>query len=152
MANYAEAPEVEQIAGQVIKEHHPHLQTATMRYLMSDTTKSKVVLCDPERRYWTSGSEEDVEQGADWLIMVETDEWEGLTERQRVCLVDELLTACGQAKNEKTGAVRWTKKQGVTVFPEVLRRRGFWRAEYASIEEVAKQPELPGIALAVAAQ
>lgn len=151
MANYAEAPEVQQIAEVVIRESHPHLQTANMRYLMSDTTKSKVILCDPERRYWTSGGEEDVERGADWLVLVETDEWEGLNERQRVCLVDELLEQCGQEENEKTGAMRWVKRKGITVYPAVLRRRGFWRAEQKAIEAVARQPEL-GLEVAVAAR
>lgn len=143
MANYAEAPEVQHIAERIIGEHHPHLRTARMRYLMSDTTKSKVVLCDPERRYWTSGESEDVEQGADWLVLVETDEWEALSEPGRGCLVDELLEQCGQEENEKTGAMRWVKRKGVTVYPAVLRRRGFWRAEHKPIELVAKQPELP---------
>jgi len=151
MASYAEAPEVQQIAEQVIREHHPHLQGAEMRYLMTDSTKSKVVLCDPERRYWTSGELENVEQGADWLVLVETDEWESLTERQRACLVDELLEQCGRKRNEKTGAERWVKVQGVTVYPAVLRRRGFWRPEQKAIEEVAKQPELP-LAVPVVAQ
>lgn len=151
MANYAEAPEVQDIAEIVIGQSHPHLKGARMRYLMSDTTKSKVILCDPERRYWTSGEEEDVEQGADWLVLVETDEWESLTEKLRVCLVDELLAQCGQTTHEKTGAVRWTKLKGVTVFPSVLKRRGFWRPEQKAIEEVAKQPEL-GLEVAVAAR
>lgn len=149
MTTYSTCPEAEKIAGDVIESWHQHLQTATIRYYLTDGTKSKVVLCNPLQRFLTSG-EKDPEAGADWLILLEEEEWESATEPGREALLDELLVQCGQTKDEQTEATRWVKLKGVTVFPEVLSRRGFWRDEQKPIKDAAGKQMQLGLALEAA--
>lgn len=152
MANFSRSPEAERMAESIIAEHHPHLEQARLMFLLTDGSKSKAVLANPLQRYLTSGADEDAELGADWVLLIEHDDWEGRTEPGREALLDELLAQCGQEEDEKSGQKRWVRRKGVTVWPEVLRRRGFWRDEYKAVETAALQPELPGMAVPVLAK
>lgn len=137
MTTFANCNDASKMAADIIEAHHEHLAQAEIVYLLTDGTKSKAILANPLQRYLTSGDAEDVEVGADWILLIEQGEWNGLTEPGRAALLDELLAQCGQEEDERTQAKRWVRRRGVTVWPEVLQRRGFWRSEYSDIKSAA---------------
>ena len=166
------------IANELIPEHHPHLLIANILYVFTDQRRKR---CDRVRigssqklssteRFLASGLD-GVEQGPDFLILIDSVQWAELARPQRRALVDHELCHCAlfvQIDEDADGVrirptwVRWTidmddpqdygdrrwgmRGHDIEEFGEVLFRHGFWKPdgpEQKFGEIVAMQLRIP---------
>jgi hypothetical protein len=152
----------QEVGVRLIREHHIHLEEARILWLFTTAKRKK---CDRVRlasakklsameRYLSSGNES-VETGYDFIGLIGVREWEGLTDQQRVALVDHEL--CHMAVFLKDGELnRWRRfdpnydvlsdeiewRYGVRghdleEFTEVIERHGLWSADRQEFAEAA---------------
>lgn len=146
MAEWRRAPEVEEIARQLIGKYHTHLAEARILYLFREgkwssqdrTTWGKAVKVSDRDRYI---------HGYDFLVIINEEVWHELDEPAREALVDHELSHCGQKENG-TWCV-WG--HDLEDFAAVVRRHGLWNenvrrylkaAERRKDNEDPKQPRL----------
>jgi len=124
----------------LIKQHHPHLLTANIRYLCRNKapkSQGKLVpgvikKASPIEKH-LSGSE------ADFIMMISLDVWNSMPAAQRLALVDHLLTRCVASEDEKTGKLKFSMRSpDVQEFAEVVSRNGLWNEQIAEFVDSAK--------------
>lgn len=133
------------IAQDLIPEVHQHLRNAKILYLFTTQKRKK---CDRVRlgsaaklsammRFLSSGMES-VEDGHDFIILFDVNEWKELTEAQRRALVDHELCHCGVSA---TGFR--VRGHDIEEFRAVIERHGFWKEDVKYFAEAAHQIPLP---------
>lgn len=165
------ANEVRLIAQSLISQHHTHLAEADILYVFTDQKRKK---CDRVKigsagklnalqRFLASGLD-GVDQGPDFIILIDSVFWRAASKQQREALVDHELCHCALYVNNHRPAVfvRWTpdmdppeefadqrwgvRGHDIEEFGEVLFRHGFWKPdgpERKFGEIVAMQTRMP---------
>jgi hypothetical protein len=148
-----ELPEAAEIAEALIAEHHPHLEDASVLYLATSQkrkSRGQVVLgtagkMAPPQRYLSSGVQQSVEAGADFLLIFTEAEWMRLTGEQRRAAVDHELCHCIQTTRETAdGEIEYgwgLRGHDVECFAEEIERHGLWRRELRDL--AAEMQQLP---------
>lgn len=140
------------LAEPLIREHHPHLSDAKMLFVFTDQRRKR---CDRVRlgsagkltalqRFLSSGMDS-VEDGADFVILIDSNLWAVLDNRAREALVDHELCHCtvfvkiGRPalwrrikKEENKDDFTWRyglRGHDIEEFGEVLYRWGFWKPD-----------------------
>lgn len=63
-----------------------------------------------------------------FVITLGADAWAGLSDPQRIALLDHHLCACGAEENPQTGKSRYfVRVSDVSFFQDEITRHGFWR-------------------------
>jgi len=73
----------------------------------------------------------------DWkfVITLAQDEWQEMTDKQKVALLDHHLCACGAEENEKDGDLKfYVRLPDVSFYKEEVERHGYWRTSGAAPE------------------
>ena len=173
-ATMSRADEARSIAQQLIPDHHPHLRAAEILYVFTDQRRKR---CDRVRlgsaaklsslqRFLASG-QDGVEEGPDFVILIDVGLWQDMPKEQRVALIDHELCHCALFVRRKIdgwrGWYRWTpdmdppreveetrwgmRGHDIEEFGEVLYRHGFWKPDSPERkfgEIVAMQLKLQG--------
>lgn len=143
MPQWKDAPELMELATPIIEKHHEHLVGCPIRFVWRSPArkmgKKHVALGTAEvisgRFAWFVMNEEEKELAANFglesprmfWIEISADDWQDLTEPQRLALIDHELCHCG---------VEWTEddpepelhliRHDVEEFEAILRRHGAW--------------------------
>ncbi|MHB9144703.1 MAG: putative metallopeptidase [Symbiobacteriia bacterium] len=150
-ATFELAPEVEEIAREVIRQYHGHLLGAHIAYAKRSgtwTSKRELVL----GRAVKVSDRDKFFHGYDFLLIVNADEWRRLTPDQRTALVDHELCHCQRATNAdgdyaetKDGKPIWTiGGHPVEEFPEIADRHGAWSPALKQIGKILKRVAIEG--------
>lgn len=135
-SKFIDAPEVAEIAHDLLEEHHGHLAEARVYYLFRLgpwASKGDVVL---GKAYKVSDRDKYL-HGYDFLIVINKDYWPALTEEQRVALVDHELCHCSRGEDTSDGYPKWEiRNHTVEEFVEVIRRHGLWKEDVKRFIEV----------------
>ena len=140
---FTEAPEVEEIAAQIVPTTHPHLTYAKMRYVFrSEHTKSQ------GREIWATanlltGRTKFLSGGYDFLIDVAEDVWNTLSTEQKFALIDHKLCHCVVGEKEA-----WAiQGHDIEEFTAIIDRHGLWSdaaKEFAAVVEERVWREIHG--------
>lgn len=140
-----QAIEAEKIAQPLIEKHHDHLAGARILYLFTNQSRTrnlKTVLETaqklPALHKYLSAATGSINDGADFLMLISSDEWDNLSPKQRIALVDHEL--CHMWADE-TGAWK-VRGHDLEEFHEILARHGTWRQDVATFAEIARQLRL----------
>jgi hypothetical protein len=163
------AHEVRAIAQELIREHHAHLLEANLLYVFTDQKRKR---CDRVRlgsaakmnamlRFLASGMDS-VEDGPDFLILIDSNQWAELGNAARHALADHELSHCtvfvnyarpnkwrrialGESVDEFPAWRYGLRGHDIEEFSSVLARHGFWKADPAEQEfkVIALQLALP---------
>lgn len=150
---FHDAPEVEEIASQAIRDWHPHLRDARIRYLWRDggawTSGSKTVLAKASK---LGSQAQFLSEDFDAVILVDTNRWAELSEEQRVALVDHELAHLRQSTGGKYDLplvqpngrpVLHVVRHDVEEFVDVIRRHGLWDIDLTHAAKVIRQVPIP---------
>lgn len=134
---FFDAPEVKEIAHELIPRHHPHLVEARIKYLFRRgnwTSKGRTRLGQAVKV-----SERDrVIHGYDFVVIINYDYWPALDEDQRRALVDHELCHC-ERNEDAQGNPKWNiRAHDVEEFQEIVRRHGLWKPDLQQLERVMK--------------
>jgi hypothetical protein len=150
-ATITPAPEVQQIADELIPQYHPHLEDALLLYVFTDqqrTRNGKQVLgtaskLSAKERYLLQAAaplhpQDLPDLRPAFLLMFAGALWPQLTEAQRVALVDHELMHCGA-----DGAL---VPHDVEEFAAIIQRHGLWtpdvQAFAVAVQERLFEPEV----------
>lgn len=140
------AHEAERIGARLIEQFHEHLGGARILYLFTNqerTRNLRTVLGTAQKlpalqKFLSSGAEEDVVEGYDFLILLSSDEWRRLGQDQRVALVDHELCHCWADEN---GAWK-IRGHDLEEFHDIVARHGLWKQDVKVFGEVVRQLRL----------
>lgn len=163
------AHEIRTLAEGLIGAHHVHLAEAHMLYVFTDQKRKR---CDRVRvgsaaklsslqRFLASGLDS-VEDGPDFIILIDSKFWQVVTLQVRSALIDHELCHCALFVNNSNPAKwrrihagenpddfadrRWgLRGHDIEEFGEVLARHGFWKPEAPEREfgEIVLQVRMP---------
>ncbi|GAB3429923.1 hypothetical protein GCM10027436_02490 [Actinophytocola sediminis] len=152
---YWRAPEVAKIADGLIVKHHKDLNRTdvTIRYLFRDPpakSRGRVVLGKARKISGLYAALVGLEHAdrlgdepADFFVVeIAHGPWVGMTERQRVALVDHELSHLDVELSEDDDRVLVTRGHDVEEFAAVVKRHGLWRESIAEFAAVAKSAQL----------
>jgi hypothetical protein len=165
-ASYKAAPEAAEMAAELIREHHPHLDGVRIEFLFrSDcakkhgkavlgsaslvTGKNALLATDPDRLAEDRGL-----YGKDYMpeffvIEIAEPAWQSFDEKQRKALVDHELCHCDVIEDD-SGTKLAIKGHDMEEFKAIYQRYGCWlpdRLEFAKVVHNALQAELPALHL-----
>jgi hypothetical protein len=140
------APEAEAVGVNVVKRWHPDLADARILYLFTDQdrkSKGRTVWATtkklaPEAKYLSSGPDQDIGEGHDFLVLISGPIWKKLTSNQQIALIDhELCHAFGKETDQgwKWGIVG----HEVEEFRAVIKRHGFWNETVRDFGDVCAE-------------
>jgi predicted metallopeptidase len=142
---YSYAAEVEEVARELIAEHHQHLEDERIEYIFRSkaTLKGGKTVLGKARKI--SGlnaflAKEPNRAGPFFVIEVPVEEWKELTPEQRKALVDHELSHCDLTDE---GELQITPHD-VEEFAAVVERHGFWTQDVAVFANAVQQ-HLPGL-------
>jgi hypothetical protein len=116
----------EEIAKNLIKEHHCHLATARMKYICRNKSTKRAGIPVPGNVYKMSNKFEYL-VGCDFVVEVALDVWNEYNPQQRIALIDHLLTRCTCTEDEESGDLKWhIRPPEIQEFSEVAERNGTW--------------------------
>jgi len=139
---------VREIAMKLISKHYHEIASAHFLFVSrSKAAKSggrlvpgKVSKVSPLWRYLSSCALAKQEHNGtiiddelpepDFIMEVALDVWNGMSQQQRVALIDHLLARCVGVEDEKTGTMKYSiRPPQVQEFPEVAERNGTWNED-----------------------
>lgn len=140
---YTPAPAVAAIAQRLIKDHHEHLEGERIEYVFrSEHAKDggkavfgkarKIGGLNAYLSMTEDGNEEDY-----FVIEIALDIWGGMSDRQRVALVDHELSHCVIKHSENGDMSIAIAPHDLEEFNAVVERHGLWRADVKSFMEAA---------------
>jgi len=141
---YGEADSVAELAKQLIPNYHSELATAEIKYVFVDKASMKSGRPVLGKARKLSGAMEFL-LGANFIIETSMDQWNELTPRQRMALVDHLLECCtGEEDEEDAGApMKWkVREPDVHEFRTILQRHGAWNEELSGFVSVARRVDV----------
>lgn len=146
---YRPAPAAEHIGARLIKAHHTHLSDVRIDYVFrskASKDKGKVVLGKARKmgglNAWlaTDVDERAVEPDEFFVIELAEDEWAGLSDKQRVALVDHELSHCVVSFDNKDEEPKLgIAPHDLEEFVEVVRRHGLWKQDVADLVKVGAE-------------
>lgn len=139
-AEYADAEAVEEMATDLIRNYHPELATASIRYVYREKAGSKGGRPVRGTVRKVSGVMHFI-TNLDFIVEVALDQWNPLPEQHRRALVDHLLERMtGEEDPEDAGApMKWkTREPDVHEFSTILRRHGAWNDDLQTFVGVAQ--------------
>lgn len=155
--DYAE--EAKRIAEELIPQYHDELVDARVLYLFTTQKRKK---CDRVRlgsakkfgamerflssKHFTDVRSPSTSNGADFMILLDHEEWEELKTPQRVALVDHELCHCGRfEKIVKDSLVMYWGLRGhdVEEFSCIIQRHGLWQKDLETMHDTMRQLALP---------
>ena len=123
----------------LVKKYHPHLATITeeIAILFKDkasqvgdlvvagkASKAPALLPILSETNWK------------FVIILATDVWQGLSDKQKLALLDHYLCACRADEDEKTHEVSYyIQPPDVSFYRDEVTRHGFWRTTGAQMKE-----------------
>lgn len=135
------ASAAQDIATDLIDDHHTHLQRARILWLFTNSKRTrgnKVTLGTAGRlnavqKFLSSGLVS-VEKGYDFIVLIDGSRWDSALKTQREAMVDHLLCRMRlrERHNQRTGAITrtWvTVAPDVEEFTDVILRHGIWLPE-----------------------
>lgn len=152
------APAAALLAEQLIPEHHPHLDEARLLYLFTSQKRTRrgtpvlstAAKLTPVQRYLSSGPDEAVAEGYDFLLLFTREEWDVLTADGRKALVDHTLCRCVRTEREtKEGDVEYgwgIQDPDVEEFTDIIQRHGLWRPVLRTFGNQVRQLRLTDVA------
>lgn len=131
---WREAPdEVINLARRIIDNYHPHLEGASIGFLMrSETTRSGGKTTLGKARKVTA--EQQVYLDFDFIIWLAEDVWYSLSQHQREALVDHELSHC-----KFDGLTASIAPHDVEEFTHIIERYGFWWPASDAFEATVQQ-------------
>ncbi len=136
---YDNAESVETIAKRILPTYHTELVTARIGYIFVDTASKKGGKPVLGKVRKVSGALEFL-LNKDFLLEVALDQWNDLSDQQRVALVDHLLERCTGDDPEDGGEHKWKLREpDVQEFATILRRHGTWNEGLTALVAVAQQ-------------
>lgn len=137
---FSEAPEVSEIAWELIEEYHEGLSEAKIRYLSrsgkSWASKGKTVL---GRARKLSGELRHFTGDFDFLIVVNREHWLNLTPGQKRALVDHELCHCGRTYRDDGGWTWTVVPHDTEEFAGVIRRHGLWQEDVKLLAKAIRE-------------
>jgi hypothetical protein len=125
----------EEIGKKLIPKDHPELATAEIHYRCRSRSIKRFGMPVPGGVTKIPDRIRDL-VGADFIVEVALDVWNGLSPMQRSALVDHLLTRCVGEEDEETGEMKWkVQPPRVQEFPEVAARYGQWHEGLVDLEK-----------------
>jgi hypothetical protein len=140
------AHEVERLAQPIIERHHRHLAPARIIYCFTTakrTRKGRIVYATAQKltpldRYLTADTETS-DEGADFLILVGTEEWASLNSAQKKALVDHELCHLVRTEDEE-GEGDWAiVGHDLEEFTAVVERHGLVMADTRKMADTMRQ-------------
>ena len=122
------APEVEELAAEMIKQHHSFLREAKISYIFRTGKWNKrgipvpgeLKLMSPYVKMLT---------GFDFGVIINFDYWLKMDDKLKRAVLDHILSFAA-AKEDKDGNFQWTKESPtVSEFPAVIARHGAYNAD-----------------------
>jgi hypothetical protein len=149
--DYKDAPEVREIAADLVAEHHKHLEAVRIAFAFTDKAGKKSgktalekVSIESGKTVWFAAGAPDVYHGGKFFLLAFPEfEWECLKDDQKRALVDHALSHCG--KDPESGDLcLWP--HDIEEFSAVVERHGLWIDDLREFVEAAtaeREPELP---------
>lgn len=149
--DYKDAPEVREIAQELIPEYHKHLEGVRIAYAFTDKSGKKcgkdvlgkTTLESGKSVWFAAGAPSEYRSGKFFLIAISELAWEFLDFSQKRALVDHELSHCGKDP-ETLELCLWT--HDIEEFGAVVQRHGLWLDDVRRFVEAAtaaQVPELP---------
>lgn len=160
---YKRAPEVEEIANELIAKHHTHLVNERIEYVFRSTVqkqggkeiwgKARKIsglnaflsrsLRDTEMTIEAGDNVVAFDPSEDYFVIeIAGDVWKFLKPEARVALVDHELTHCGVDWDDEGKKRLVLYPHDLEEFAEVVRRHGLWRQDIKAFFHVAQQLKL----------
>jgi len=138
---YFDAPEVEEVARQLINTIHGHLAEAKIKYLFRTGDWST-----QKRETWGKAQRITGQQafltGLDFVITIHRDVWSQLTSEERMALVDHELSHCCRGDDDPNGNPTWyIQGHDVEDFIGIIRRHGLWRPALKKLHKAVQEHE-----------
>lgn len=142
MPDYTRAEDVEQIAAELIRLHHPHLDRVRIEYVWRDKASvkgGKIVLGKARKvsglNAYLSRPDPDSDVYVDYFVIeIAADTWAALNEDQQRALVDHELMHCGLDANFRLTLV----PHDCEAFVNEIVRHGLWKRDLAELVEAGK--------------
>lgn len=149
--DYKDAPEVREIAQELIEEHHSRLANTRIAFAFTDkagkkngkTVLGKASIESGKSVWFAAGAPAQYVGGKFFLIAIPHLEWTLLDEDQRRALVDHEL--CHLGRDPETGEPMLLPHD-IEEFGEVVQRHGLWLDDirrFVEAANAANQPDLP---------
>lgn len=136
---------------ELIPQYHPHLMDAKMLFVFTTQKRKK---CDrvrlgsaaklPAFQRWLHSGMKAVDAGADFVIMIDVEEYNALSRSQQRALIEHELCHCGfvDKVDDETGEAKRTWKlhgHDVEAFVDEVKRHGLWRQGISDMVEVGSR-------------
>jgi hypothetical protein len=153
MPKFRRAPEVAELAREIIARHHPHLLDIRIEYVFGDAApeaNGRVTLgkamrisgVNAELARLEDGSEDEDDEDAFFCIVMYDDVWPNLNDCRRTALLDHGLCHC-KVKISKTGVLKlYIAPHDLEEFTEIVERHGLWSKDVQKIAAAIKQAQL----------
>lgn len=146
-ARYYQAPDVEAIGRELIREHHPHLMKARVEFLFVNKAPKgggKVVWGTARLVSGVNAflAGQDIEEGdatAFFAIVISAPVWEGLAEEKRKALVDHELAHCWVEETDEGETRLRLLKHDLEEFGAIVLRHGLWRQDVEQFVHMAEE-------------
>lgn len=133
------AENVEELAEDLISKYHPDLATARFKYVYRSKASKSAGVPVPGKVKKIGGASQ-FAFDTDFLMEIALDQWNNFTAKQRVALIDHLLSRCVGEEDEKTGDMKWkVRPPRVQEFPEVAERNGQWNDGLIDMSKVLRK-------------
>lgn len=152
MAEYRRAPEVAEIARQLITRvtQHQELVNAHIEYVFiakAPTSRGRSVLGRARKltglSAWLSHPEQHQGSFAEpfpyFVIEISHDTWRDLDDNQRIALVDHELSHCSVGQDDEGATVLAMRHHDVEEFLGVITRNGLWKGDVQQLGIVASE-------------
>ena len=140
MPEYAEAPEVKEIAENLIENEieYNHLKRVSIKYMYcSPAPKSQGKIC-PGKTTKVSSKYHNI-TGYDFIIEISGMHFSNMEEKKRVALIEHELNHCNIDNEGNTSLV----PHDFEGFNSVLQKHGYWANDLKLLGKTAQQLELP---------
>jgi hypothetical protein len=138
---YEASEELEELARELIQEHHGHLIEADIKYLFR-TGNWEV----KKRETWGQakkvGKEVNFLTGYDFIIIIHQAVWEQLNDKEKRALLDHELQHCSAGTDAAGNKIWYIQGHDVEDFYAIIRRHGLWSKMLRKMESVLNQIEL----------
>jgi hypothetical protein len=134
----------EAIAEELVSFHHSHLASAKFLFCCRNKAQKQggkvvpgtVKRASPLEKHLSHKWMKNEEDSADFIMIIALDAWNDLNPKQRIALIDHLLTRCVAEEIEATGEMKFSiRPPEVQEFPEVIIRNGKWNDSIISFSD-----------------
>lgn len=135
---------VREIVTKLVPKHYPELVNCHILCLCRNRASKAagnpipgtVRKANPTERHLAQKSGD---EGADYVLTVALDVWNGLQPNQRIALVDHLLARCVAVEDESSGEYKYRlRPPQVQEFPEIAARHGKWNEDLVQLGDSLK--------------